>query len=277
MDLGLGGKVALITGGSRGLGRRTALSLAAEGADVAICGRTESTLKSTADEVAASGGGGRCLTVVADVSDLGALDGLHSTVVEALGPVDILVNNVGGSASKDDWILNLTERPVRDRPSENAETTSVADMESIFRRNTFNSFGLPRLVLPSMMERRWGRIVNIASVWGREYGGNIAYMSAKAALIGWTKHAAVSLAPHGVLVNSIAPGMIVAPGGVWDTVPRRHSAETMDRFYERVLPMGRFGDPEAVGSLVAFLSSDRAGMITGACIPVDGGQGVSLF
>ena len=128
-----------------------------------------------------------------------------------------------------------------------------------------------------MVEQKWGRIINIASVWGREHGGNIAYMSAKAALIGWTKHAAVSLARHGVLVNAIAPGMIKAPGGMWETLPMQHSAETMHRFFERVLPMGKFGDPETVGSLIAFLASDRAGMITGTCIPVDGGQGYSLI
>lgn len=275
MELGLTGKIALITGGSRGLGRQTALSLAAEGVDVAICGRSAGSLQSTGAEIAALGV--RCVPVVADASDLDALPGLHATVVEGLGPVDILVNNVGGSGSRDDWIVNMTARPRSDRTTENVETTSVDDLEAIFGRNTFNSFALAKSVLPSMQQKRWGRIVNIASVWGREYGSNIAYMSAKAALIGWTKHAAVSLARHGILVNAVAPGMIRAPGGMWETLPAEHSAETMARFYERVLPMGRFGHPEAVGDLIAFLSSDRAGTITGTCIPVDGGQGYSLI
>ncbi len=275
MDLRLTGKVALITGGSRGLGRQTALSLAVEGIAVAICGRSQGSLQDTAAEVALLGV--KCLPIVADASDLDVLSDLHLAVVDGLGPVDILVNNVGGSGSREDWILNMTERSKGDRTSEDVEDTSVGDLKTTFTRNTFNSFSLSRLVLPSMLERRWGRIVNIASVWGREHGGNIAYMSAKAALIGWTKHAAVSLARHGVLVNSIAPGMVKAPGGMWDTLPKEHSAETMERFYERVLPLGRFGDPETVGSLIAFLASDRAGMITGTCIPVDGGQGYSLI
>ena len=275
MDLDLTGKIALVTGGSRGLGRQTALSLAAEGVDVAICGRSEGSLQTATDEVSALGV--RCLPVVADASDLDALPGLHLAVVDGLGPVDILVNNVGGSASKEDWIVNMTERSRGDRTLEDIEHTAVGDMDTIFTRNTFNSFTLARLVVPSMVERRWGRIINIASVWGREHGGNIAYMSAKAALIGWTKHAAVSLAQHGVLVNAIAAGMIKAPGGMWETLPMQHSAETMDRFFERVLPMGRFGDPEAVGSLISFLASDRAGMITGTCVPVDGGQSYSLI
>ncbi len=275
MDLGLAGKIALVTGSSRGLGRQTALSLAAEGVDVAICGRSEGSLQTTADDVSALGV--RCLPVVADASDLDALPSLHQTVVDGLGSVEILVNNVGGSASKEDWILNMTERPRGDRTLEDIEHTALGDMDTIFTRNTFNSFTLARLVVPSMVERRWGRIINIASVWGREHGGNIAYMSAKAALIGWTKHAAVSLAGHGVLVNAVAPGMIKAPGGMWETLPKEHSAETMERFYDRVLPTGRFGNPEAVGALITFLASDRAGMITRTCIPVDGGQSYSLI
>jgi len=275
MDLGLTGKIALITGGSRGLGRQAALSLAAEGVDVAICGRSEGSLQSTAAEVSALGV--RCLPVVSDASDLDALSGLHQAVVDGLGSIDILINNVGGSGSKEDWILNITERSRADKTREDVENTSVADMETTFTRNTFNSFALAGLVIPQMAERKWGRIINIASVWGREYGGNIAYMSAKASVIGWTKHAAVSLAGDGVLENAVAPGMIKAPGGMWDTLPQKHSAETMQNFFDSFLPMGKFGDPETVGALIAFLASDRAGMITGVCIPMDGGQGYSLI
>jgi 3-oxoacyl-[acyl-carrier protein] reductase len=277
MDLGIAGKIALITGGSRGLGRQAALSLAAEGVDVdvAICGRSEGSLNTTAAEVSSLGV--RCLPIVSDASDLDALPGLHQAVLDGLGPVDILINNVGGSGSKEDWILNITERSRADKTREDVENTSVADMETTFTRNTFNSFSLAGLVIPSMAERKWGRIINIASVWGREYGGNIAYMSAKASVIGWTKHAAASLAGDGVLVNAIAPGMIKAPGGMWDTLPKKHSAETMQHFFDSFLPMGKFGDPETVGSLIAFLASKRAGMITGTCIPVDGGQGYSLI
>ena len=275
MDLGLKGKGARITGGSRGLGRQTAISLASEGVNVAISGRTEDTLTLAAREIRALGV--TATPIVSDAADLDALPALHEGAVEALGSVDILVNNVGGSGSKDDWIDVTVNRPRGSRPSENVETTDLEDLKRVFDTNFFNSYTLTKLVLPGMIERRWGRIVNIASIWGREYGSNIAYMSAKAALIAMTKHAAVSLARYGVLVNSVAPGMIAAPGGMWETLPEQHDAETMQRFMDHVLPMGRFGWPEPVGDLIAFLCSDRAGMITGTCIPVDGGQGLTII
>ena len=102
-------------------------------------------------------------------------------------------------------------------------------------------------------------------------------MVSNAALIAATKHTAVSVAKHGVLVNSVAPGMIATPDGTWGNLSREHSDETLRKFYDQVLPMRRFGWPEPVGSLIAFLCSDRAAMITGACIPVDGGQGRTMY
>ena len=275
LDLGLGGRVALITGGSRGLGRQTALSLASEGVAVAVTGRSRDSLDQTVADVRALGV--RAIGVTSDAFDLSGLEDLHRQVVEGLGPVDILVNNVGGSGSKDDWVDNMVNRPVGSRPSENIETTPVEGLRRVLDVNLFGGFALTRLVLPHMIGQRWGRIVNIASVWGREYGSNIAYMTSKAALIAAAKHTAVSVAKHGVLVNSIAPGMIEAPGGMWERATKEHSEETMQRFYDQVLPMVRFGWPEPVGDLIAFLCSDRAGMITGACIPVDGAQGVSMI
>jgi 3-oxoacyl-[acyl-carrier protein] reductase len=134
-----------------------------------------------------------------------------------------------------------------------------------------------KLVIPHMKRSSWGRIINIASIWGREYGGNISYMSAKAALIAATKHSAVSLAKHGILVNSIAPGSIAHKDGSWERFQSENSREVVDGFIEDNLPMGKFGWPEPLGDLVAFLSSDRAGMITGSCIVIDGGQSISMI
>ncbi len=258
MELDLGGKVALVTGGSRGLGRHCALSLAREGADVAICGRTPQTLEAAAAELAALGA--RVATVVGDVGERSDIGRIHAAATAALGPVDILVNNVGGTRSRED-----------------ISGTGLDDFAGTFDLNLFGGYELTRLALPHMRERGWGRIINIASIWGREYGGNISYMAAKAALIAATKHAAVSLGRHGILVNSIAPGSISHPGGTWERFQRDSPPEAVRDFIDRNLPLGRFGWPEPVGDLVAFLASDRAGMITGACIPVDGGQGISMI
>lgn len=258
MDLGIEGKVALVTGGSRGLGKHCALSLAREGVNVAICGRTQKTLDNTRRELEAFGV--KATTVVADVSDPSAAASLHQQVVDGLGPVDILVNNVGGSRSRED-----------------ITGTSLADFQATFDTNLFGGFALMKLTIPHMREQKWGRIINIASIWGRESGGNISYMSAKAALIGATKNAAISLAKDGVLVNSLAPGSIAHEGGSWERFQNDNPPETVAAFIEQNLPMGRFGWPEPVGDMVAFLSSDRAGLITGACIVIDGGQGYSMI
>ena len=258
MDLGIEGKVALVTGGSRGLGKHCALSLAREGVNVAICGRTQETLEKTQGELEAFGV--KTATIVADVSDHSVVATLHRQVVDRLGDVDILVNNVGGSRSKED-IVGI----------------SLEDFQGTFYTNLFGGFGLMKQTIPHMREQKWGRIINIASIWGREHGGNISYMSAKAALIGATKHAALTLAKDGVLVNSLAPGSIAHEGGGWERFQKENPPEVVASFTEQNLPMGRFGWPEPVGDLVAFLSSERAGLITGACIVIDGGQSYSMI
>ena len=143
--------------------------------------------------------------------------------------------------------------------------------------NLYGAVRLIRLALPGMKERRWGRIISIASIWGREYGGGIGYMTAKAALIAMSKHLAMELAPYNILVNTVAPGSIQFPGGGWDNFSRNQSQETVERFVETNLPMGRFGWPEPVGDLVTYLASERAGLLTGTCINIDGGQSKSLI
>ena len=258
MDLGIKGKVALVTGGSRGLGRQAALSLAGEGVNVAICGRTRETLDKTTDEIESNGVSS--MGIVADVSDESHIQSLYDQAVSGLGPIDILVNNAGGSVARSD-ILG----------------TSLEDFKATFELNLFGGFQLMKLVIPHMRSRSWGRIINIASIWGREYGGHISYMSAKAALIGATKNAAITLAKDGVLVNSIAPGSIEHPGGAWERFQNENPPDVVEEFIDRNLPMGRFGWPEPVGDLVAFLASDRAGLMTGACVLIDGGQSSSMI
>ena len=258
MDLGIAGRNALVTGGSRGLGRQCAVSLAAEGVNVAICGRTQSTIDATVAELEAMGV--RAAGIVADVIDTDDMPRLHEEAVDRLGPVGILVNNAGGSMG----VTDIAETP-------------LGNYRTVFDLNLFGGYELTRMALSHMQEQGWGRVINIASIWGREHGGNIGYMSAKAALIAATKHAGLSLAGTGVTVNSIAPGSISHPGGGWESFQADQPEEVVSDFIKNNLPMGRFGWPEPVGDLCAFLASDRADLITGSCVVVDGGQSYAMM
>jgi 3-oxoacyl-[acyl-carrier protein] reductase len=258
MDLGIRGRVALVTGGSRGLGRQSALSLAREGVDVAICARSRETLASADRELRAFGV--RTAALQADLSEPGAPARLVRGVESALGPIDILVNNVGGSLGTSDVLKS-----------------SEADFQKVFEVNVWAALRLIQLVASGMQQRRWGRIVNISSIYGREHGGTAPYMAAKASLIAITKHLALTLAKDGVCVNSVAPGSILHAGGGWETFVKTRPKEVVDEFIARNLPMGKFGWPEPIGDTVAFLASERANLIVGACINVDGGQSHNLF
>ena len=257
MDLGIKGRVAIVTGGSRGLGRMSALALAREGVNVAICGRTKDTLDTAVAELRALGVS--AAGIVADLSEQSAPQVVYDAAVKEMGPVDILVNNVGGRRGT--TILETTDEQFREA----------------FDVNLFSALKLMREVIPEMKARQWGRIINIASIWGREYGASTDYMAAKAALIAATKHTAIEFVKDNVLVNSVAPGSILHSGSRWDRFTREESPEVVQRFIDRHLPAGKFGWPEPVGDIVAFLASERASLITGACINVDGGQGKSLF
>lgn len=258
MELGLKGKVAMVTGGSRGLGRQIALTLAREGCHVAICARSDERLRQTVEELAPFEG--RSLGVKADVTVEGDLKRFHEEATSTLGPVDILVNNAGGTVGGRDF----------------GSTTDEDWLETL----NFNLLGpvkLIRLVLPGMRERRWGRVVSIASIYGREYGGPLSYMTAKAALIAFSKHMAVTYAKDNVLFNAVAPGSIHFPEGSWDRFVKNSPSHVVDEFVARHLPMGKFGWPGPIGEAVAFLCSDRADLMTGVCLNVDGGQSRSLI
>ena len=258
MDLGIKGKVALITGGSRGLGRQSALALAAEGVNVAICARGEDTLNRTADELKATG-----VEVGAYVADLGDESGaadLASKVEADLGPIEILVNNVGGSLGTSDLV-----------------NSSLDDFHMVMNANLWSAVALMKLVVPGMQKRGWGRVINISSIFGREFGGTAPYMVAKAAMIAASKHTGMAVAKDGVTVNSVAPGSILHAGGSWEKFIANSTKEELDEFIARNLPMGKFGWPEPVAASVAFLASQQADLITGACLDVDGGQSHNLF
>lgn len=259
MDLGIKGKVALVTGGSRGLGRASALALAKEGAAVAICARGEDKLQETAAELRACGV--RAEGYTSDLADKAAPAKLLADVERDLGQVDILVNNVGGSLGTGD-----------------ALSSSEEDFVKVMDINLWSAIRLMKLTVPKMQLRKWGRVINISSIYGREWGGPSApYMTAKASMIAVSKHVALSVVKDGVTVNSVAPGSILFPGGGWERFMKNSPRPVVEEFMARNLPMGKFGWPEPVGATVAFLASSQADLITGACINVDGGQSHNLY
>ncbi len=257
MDLGIRDRVAIVTGGSRGLGKMAALSLAREGVKVSICGRTQSTLDDTVAELKSLGVS--VMGILADIAEYESAGKVFEGTETELGPVDILVNNVGGRGG----------------------TTLMDSTEDQYARgfelNLWSALRLMRLAIPGMKARKWGRVVNITSIYGREYGGSADYMASKAALIATTKYASIELIQDNVLVNSIAPGSIIHPGSTWERFTNTQPPEVVKEFIARNLPAGRFGWPEPVGDTVAFLASERASMITGVCINVDAGQSRSLI
>jgi 3-oxoacyl-[acyl-carrier protein] reductase len=258
MDLTLNGKVAIITGGSRGLGRQCALALGREGCAVAICGRDGAQVEQTVSELTALGINANGSQ--ADVTSSDDADRFLQQTTAALGAPDILVNNVGGR-----------------RGSVLFDETSIEQFVEGLEVNLISAVRMTKLALPHMQAQGWGRVINIASIYGREHGGSVDYMTGKAGMIAFSKHLALQLAQTGVLVNCVAPGSIDFPGSTWDRFQQNNTPEVVGEFIDRNLPMGKFGWPEPIGETVAFLASDRAGLITGACINVDGGQSKSLF
>ena len=251
MDLGIRGKVAIITGSSRGIGRATAISLGREGAKVVVCARGADALAESAAAVRATGA--EVLAVEADLTTVSGVEKVTSSARNAFGSIDILVNNVGGSRGLPTW-----------------EATDD-DWDGVIDINLRPAIRASRSVIPDMVTRGNGCIVIVSSIYGRESGGATTYNAIKAAELSFSKQLARQLAPKGVRVNAVAPGSILFPGGGWQ---RRIDAdpEAMRRFVETDLPFGRFGGPEEVADVITFLCSARASLVTGTCLNVDGCQ-----
>jgi 3-oxoacyl-[acyl-carrier protein] reductase len=258
LDLGLTDKTAIVTGSTRGLGLATARALVGEGCNVTICARGEAGLSEAAVDLRRLGGDGRVMAVQADLAtDKGVADVVLRTV-EAFGGLDILVNNIGLGRG-----TTITD-------------TSDAEWEEAFDQTLFPAIRASRMAIPHIRRRGGGAIVMIASIYGRESGGRMTYNAVKAAEISLAKSMAQQLAKDNIRVNSVAPGSILFPGGSWHRRQLEDPAGIAE-FVARDLPFGRFGRPEEVGAVVAFLVSPRASWISGASVPVDGCQSRSLI
>ncbi|WP_228850574.1 SDR family NAD(P)-dependent oxidoreductase [Aegicerativicinus sediminis] len=246
MDLGLKGKIAIVTGGSKGIGRSIALALVQEGANVAICARGKEALKKTENELIQMGG-----KVYAQPCDIGDTDQLNlflDNVKDRFGKIDILVNNVSALSLGDDF----------------------EDWNNSLNIDVLASVKATRRVIPWMKETGEGCILFISSISGLESGSPPAYAASKAALISYSKTLAVHLASSNIRVNTIAPGSIEFSGGVWESTKKNNRD-----FYDMVvnsIPFGRMGRPDEIGKVAAFLVSPCASWVTGTCLSVDGGQ-----
>ncbi len=241
------GRVALVTGGGRGIGRAIAVRLAEEGAKVAV------SYRSNDEEAGKTAGlvrnaGGECEIFKGDVASAEDVEALFKGVGEAFGGVEILVNNAG--VTKDNIMLRMKEE----------------EFDAVMRTNLKGTYLCTRAALRGMVRRRWGRIVNISSVVGLiGNAGQANYAASKAGIIGFTKSVAREVAPRGITANAVAPGYVETEltGGLSDEIKEQIRAQ---------IPAGRIGEPEEISEVVAFLAGEGASYVTGQTISVDGGM-----
>ena len=242
----LADKIALVTGASQGIGRACALTLARQGASVALAARNEEKLRAVAQEIAAAGG--KAEVFVLDISNEASIKDTAKAVIAKLGRIDILVNNAG--ITRDMLLLRMKR----------------ADWDEVIATNLTGTFLLTQAVLSSMMKSRWGRIISISSVVGETgQAGQANYAASKAGLIGFTKSVAREMASRNVTANVVAPGMI-------ETAMTAVLDEKQKAMMMQIIPLGRAGTDQEIADAVAFLASEKASYITGHTLDVNGGM-----
>jgi 3-oxoacyl-[acyl-carrier protein] reductase len=242
----LANKIALVTGASQGIGRACAITLAAQGATVALAARNEEKLRAVAQEIAASGG--QAEPFVLDIANEASIKDAAKAVIAKFGRIDILVNNAG--ITRDMLLLRMKR----------------ADWDDVIATNLTGTFLLTQAVLSSMMKSRWGRIISISSVVGETgQAGQANYAASKAGLIGFTKSLAREMASRNVTANVVAPGMI-------ETAMTAVLDEKQKAMMMQIIPLGRVGTDQDIANAVAFLASEKASYITGHTLDVNGGM-----
>ena len=245
-----------MTGGSHGIGRAIALALAEEGCNIAVCSRNKDKIESILTELKMKGV--EVLGISADVLIPSDIERVIKTVIDSWGTIHILVNNVGGGGRWGSSVL---------------EETSEDVWADVYNKNALAAVRFTMRAIPFMRKQKWGRVITISSICGREGTGRPWYSMAKAAEINLMKALSRTsyLARDGITFNAVAPGAIFIPGSGWEK-EKNENPEAFQKIIEEQLPMGRMGTPEEVASVVLFLASDKASLVSGATILVDGGE-----
>jgi len=242
----LSGRVALVTGASQGIGRACALKLAQSGAAMALAARGQEKLQTLADEVAAAGG--KAVVFPLDVGDEEQIKSTFKAVITQLGKIDILVNNAG--ITRDQLLMRMKR----------------ADWDAVLNTNLTSAYLCTQQAIGSMLKQRWGRIVNITSIFGQMgQAGQANYAASKAGLIGLTMAMAREVGSRNITCNAVAPGFI-------ETAMTSGLADDFKQDAVKMIPLGRVGTPEDVANAVAFLASEEASYITGHVLNVNGGM-----
>lgn len=261
MDLKIKGKYALVTGGTHGIGRSIALALTDEGCNVCVCSRNAERVEKTAEELKSKKID--YLSIQADATVEADIKKVMRKIIDKWGTIHILINNVGGGGRWGGEIIEDTEEKV---------------WQEVYEKNVLSTIRFTKLVIPYMRKQKWGRIVTITSIFGREAGGRPWFAMAKTAQTSFMKSLAIKhyLTKDGITFNSVAPGAIMIPETGWEKSLRENPKE-IEEFVKRDLPLGRFGTSEEIANVVVFVCSEKASLLNGVSIPVDGGQSKSII